>query len=194
MESPYRTHPLPAARPLGPADPSREITMRPILSIIGGASTTPAQAAVAEQVGRLAIESGFRICCGGRGGVMAAACRGAHAAPGYREGDTIGIMMHYDRDSANPWIDIAIPTGMYFSRNTVVVATGQVVLAIGGGAGTLSEIALAWQLKRPVVALCAGGWSEQLAGIPLDDRHDSIIHRAETPRQAIETALALLQG
>ena len=101
-------------------------------------------------------------------------------------------MMHYDRDSANEWIDIAIPTGMYFSRNTVVVATGQVVLAIGGGAGTLSEIALAWQLKRPVVALCAGGWSEQLAGKAFDTRQDGTIHRAETPAQAIAAALALV--
>ena len=168
--------------------------MRPILSIIGGATATPEQDALAEQVGRLAIEAGFRICCGGRGGVMAAACRGARSATRYREGDTIGIMMHYDRDSANQWVNIAIPTGMYFSRNTVVVATGQVVVAIGGGAGTLSEIALAWQLKRPVVALCAGGWSEQLAGAPLDDRQDSVIHRAETPQQVIEAARSLLGG
>jgi hypothetical protein len=60
--------------------------------------------------------------------------------------------------------------------------------------GTLSEIALAWQLKRPVVALCAGGWSEQLAGAALDDRQDSVIHRADTPQQVIEAARSLLGG
>lgn len=166
--------------------------MRPILSIIGSASTTPEQTAAAEALGRLAIEAGFRICCGGRGGVMAAACRGARSAANYREGDTIGVLMDYDPASANEFVDIAIPTGIGFSRNTVVVAAGQVVVSVAGGAGTLSEIALAWQLKRPVVALCVGGWSETLAGQVLDQRHDSIIHQAESPEEAIRIAGGLL--
>ncbi len=167
--------------------------MRPILSIIGSASITPAQARAAELLGKLAVEAGFRICCGGRGGVMAAACRGAHAAANYREGDTIGILMDYDQGSANAHVDIAIPTGMGLSRNTVVVATGQAVVAVAGGAGTLSEIALAWQLKRPVVSLCVGGWSERLAGQVLDHRHDGVIHRAAHPADAVRIAAALLE-
>ena len=167
--------------------------MRPILSIIGSATTTEAQAAAAETLGRLAVEAGFRICCGGRTGVMAAACRGARSATRYREGDTIGVLMDNTTDSANPWVDIAIPTGMGFSRNTIVVAAGQVVVAVAGGAGTLSEIALAWQLERPVIALCVGGWSEQLAGMRLDHRLDTVVHRAQTPEAAVAMALDLLQ-
>ena len=166
--------------------------MRPILSIIGSASTTPEQTAAAAALGRLAVEAGFRICCGGRGGVMAAACQGARSAANYREGDTIGILMDYDPASANAFVDIAIPTGIGFSRNTVVVAAGQVVVSVAGGAGTLSEIALAWQLKRPVIALCVGGWSETLAGQTLDHRHDSISHRAESPEEAVRIAADLL--
>ncbi|MFT5681696.1 MAG: hypothetical protein ACI8RZ_002602 [Myxococcota bacterium] len=168
--------------------------MRPILSIIGSASTTPEQTAASEAVGRLAVEAGFRICCGGRGGVMVAACRGARSAANYREGDTIGILMDYDPASANEHVDIAIPTGIGFSRNTVVVASGQVVVAVAGGAGTLSEIALAWQLKRPVIALCVGGWSEKLAGQILDHRHDGAIHRAESPEDAVRIATGLLSS
>lgn len=168
--------------------------MRPILSIIGSASVNPEQEAASEVLGRLAVEAGFRICCGGRTGVMAAACRGARSASNYREGDTIGIMMNYDPASANAWVDIAIPTGMGFSRNTIVVAAGQVVVAVAGGAGTLSEIALAWQLGRPVIALCVGGWAERMAGQKLDHRQPGTIHRAESPSEAVGIAAMLLQG
>ena len=172
--------------------------MRPIMSIIGsgGASCSPAQEVLAEQLGLGAIDAGFRICCGGRDGVMEAACRGARSAPKYREGDTIGILPGADSQDANPFVDIVIPTGMGHARNVMVVMAGQVVVAVAGGAGTLSELALAWQLGRPIIALStAGGWASKLAGQGLDDRRAAIIWDATHPAQAVSLAWRLcMQG
>ena len=84
---------------------------------------------------------------------MAAACRGAKEAGGV----TIGIIPGYDDRAANPWVDHVICTGLGQARNTLVAATGQALIAVGGGWGTLSEIALGLRLGRPVVLL--GGWA-----------------------------------
>lgn len=92
------------------------------------------------------------VVCGGLGGVMAAACRGAKAV----EGATVGILPGADRTKANRWVDVAVATGMGEARNAVVVRTADAVVAVGGGYGTLSEIALALRLDRPVVTL--GSW------------------------------------
>ena len=138
---------------------------RPILSIVGNSGVIPEhQRTLAFELGRRAVEAGFRIACGGRDGVMEAAAQGAHAAVNYQNGDTVGIGPSYGHEDQNPWIDVVIPTGLGFARNMVVVSTGHVVVAIGGGPGTLSEIALAWQIGRPVLALQgAEGWAEHLA-------------------------------
>lgn len=145
---------------------------RPILAIIGNAGEiAPERRDAAFAIGKAAVEAGFRIVCGGRDGVMLAAAQGAHHASNYREGDTIGIQFGYDLAEANPWIDITIPTGMGYARNMVVVSSAHVVVAIGGGSGTLSEIALAWQIGKPIVAWTgAGGWADKLANTHLDGR------------------------
>lgn len=176
---------------------------RPILAIIGNAGDIPdelREAALA--IGQAAVEAGFRIVCGGRDGVMLAAAQGAHRAANYREGDTIGIQFGYDPDEANPWIDVAIPTGMGYARNMVVVSSAHVVVAVGGGSGTLSEIALAWQIGKPIVAWTGtGGWAKRLADTHLDGRFaqpiegfhdvDALIRRAKElaagERQAVNT-------
>lgn len=144
---------------------------RLLLAIIGDASVPESDPRydLAREIGRLGVDAQFRILCGGLGGVMEAACRGAHESAGYREGDTLGLLPGFDPVAANPWVDIAIPTGLEHLRNGLV-ANADAVIAIGGGAGTLSEIAFAWMLKRPVIALDSEGWSGKLAGRPLDAR------------------------
>jgi uncharacterized protein (TIGR00725 family) len=108
---------------------------------------------LAEAVGRQIALRGATLVCGGLGGVMEAAARGAKSAGGH----TIGILPGYDRTRTNPFIEFAIPTGMGEARNVIVVACSQAVVALSGEAGTLSEVALALKLGRPVVALSAWG-------------------------------------
>ncbi len=148
--------------------------------------------ALCEELGRRAVDAGFRVATGGRGGVMAAVSRGAHSSPRYREGDVVGVLPGYGADDANEWVDVVIPTGIGFARNMVLVSSGDVVVAVNGGAGTLSEIALAWQIGKPVVALRAGGWAEQLADRVLDDRQDEAIAGASSAAEAVQLALAAI--
>ena len=167
---------------------------RPLMSVIGaGGSLDGDTEALCHQLGQRAVEAGFRLASGGLGGVMAAVSRGAHQASTYREGDVIGILPSYDGSRANPDVDIAIPTGMGYARNVVLVSMADVVVAVDGGSGTLSELAMAWQLGKPIVALSGvGGWSDRLAGEALDDKRPGRIERAEGAEQAVALALQLL--
>src|SRR5207302_7302068 len=105
----------------------------------------------AEAVGRLIVDRGWRVQTGGLGGVMESACRGARASTRWAPGSTIGILPGWDINDANPHVDVAIPTGLDHGRNLLVVQA-DAVIAVGGGAGTLSEIALAWMFFRLIVA------------------------------------------
>lgn len=125
--------------------------------------------------------------------MMAAASRGGRSAAAWREGAIVGILPGLDASRANDWVDIAIPTGMNHARNVVVVACADVVVAVGGGAGTLSEIALAWTHGKPVIALDVGeGWSSRLGGTILDDRGSEPVAKAESPERALALIQALL--
>jgi uncharacterized protein (TIGR00725 family) len=119
------------------------------LGVIGGARCTPEVDACAEQVGGEVARSGAILVCGGMGGVMEAASRGARLAGGV----TVGILPGLDRESANPYITVAIPTGLGEARNALVVRASDGLIAIDGSYGTLSEIALGLQLGRPIVGL-----------------------------------------
>ena len=167
---------------------------RPVLSVIGSAGAlTPDVEAASVALGRLAVDAGFRIASGGRDGVMEAASRGAHASERYREGDVVAILPTYRREEANAYADIVIPTGLGVARNALVVAIADVVVAVHGGSGTLSELALAWQLGKPVVALRqTGGWAEELAGRTLDARRADQVIVADSAAEAVEQALACL--
>lgn len=159
---------------------------RTIVSIVGGKSGSPALLEAAERIGRGLVNAGFRIATGGLGGVMSAASKGGRQANGWREGRVLGILPSLDAETANPWVDVAIPTGLSHARNVVLVTMSDVVVAIGGGAGTLSEIALAWQHGKTVVGLDLGeGWSARLAGARIDDRRSDSVHRAETPEEVV---------
>lgn len=144
---------------------------RKVVSVIGDAGVLPGSPTydVALDLGRRLVDAGFRVMTGGLGGVMEAACKGAHVSDRYREGDTIGILPHLDPEEANPWADIVIASGLDHARNTLV-ANADAVIAVGGGAGTLSEIAFAWMFKRLVIAVRGPGWADRLADQKLDGR------------------------
>jgi uncharacterized protein (TIGR00725 family) len=159
----------------------------PRISVCAPGSASDDELLLAGEVGRLLAERGCTLVCGGLGGAMAAACRGAKEAGGV----TIGIIPGYDDRAANPWVDHVVCTGLGQARNTVVAATGQALIAVGGGWGTLSEIALGLRLGRPVVLL--GGWSEVFAsgaGREQMAELEGAIVVAETAEAAVEAAIA----
>jgi len=123
----------------------------------------------AHDLGRALVDAGYRIVTGGLGGVMEAACLGARQAGAYREGDTVALLPGHLADSANAYVDIVIPTGLDHARNALI-SQADAVVAVGGGAGTLSEIALAWVHRRLVLAYRLPGWSGRVADAPLDPR------------------------
>ena len=124
----------------------------PYVAVVGAGDASPEQEGHAEAVGRALAAARAVVVCGGLGGVMAAACRGAHEAGGV----TVGLLPGSDRADANPWVTVAIATGMGELRNGLVARAADGVVAIGGGYGTLSEIALALRLGKPVVGI--GTW------------------------------------
>jgi uncharacterized protein (TIGR00725 family) len=166
-------------RPIVPAPLALEGGEALFVAVIGSASCSSQIAALAEQVGRQIARQGAVLVCGGRGGVMEAACRGAKA----EGGTTVGILPGIDRREANAYVDVPIVTGLGEARNAIVVRTADAVIAVSGGYGTLSEIGLALKMGRPVVGL--GTWELRQQGRPVDG-----VHQAGTPEQAVEQALA----
>lgn len=150
------------------------------IAVIGAASCDAAVAADAREVGREIARRGAVLVCGGRGGVMAAACQGAREAGGL----TVGILPGTDRREANPYVVVPIVTGLGEARNAIVVRTADAVVAVRGGYGTLSEIGLALKMGRPVVGL--GTWELGREGRPVE-----AVMRAGTPAQAVELAMEL---
>ena len=144
------------------------------VAVVGAGVAAEAEERAAQAVGRLLAEAGVVVVCGGLEGVMAAACRGAKEAGG----TTIGILPGEDRAEANRWVDVAIPTGMGEARNAIVVRAADAVISIGGEFGTLSEIALALKLGRPVVGVAT--WTVEREGLGPDP-----ILRAATPEDAV---------
>ena len=122
------------------------------VSILGGSRCSARQYQLAQETGRLLAELGAVVVCGGLGGVMEAAARGAHDGGGV----CLGVLPGYDRAPANAYVDYVITTGMGHGRNVIVAANGDAVIAIGGEYGTLSEIGLAGKIGRPVIVL--DGW------------------------------------
>lgn len=123
------------------------------IAVIGpGRGATQSETDTAREVGGLLAARGAIVVCGGLGGVMAAACEGAHRNGGL----TVGVLPGRDRAAANPYLSVALPTGLGELRNGLVVGASDAVIAVGGSWGTLSELALAMRTGKPVVAI--GGW------------------------------------
>lgn len=153
--------------------------MRPLIAVIGGSSPTQEEAYLAEDVGRALGETGAVLVCGGRGGVMEAACRGAKDAGGL----TVGILPGPDPSDANAYVDIPVVTGIGEARNAIIARTADVAIAVGGSYGTLSEIGFALSFGTPVIGLRT--WMMAREG------HSPVpIVRAETAEEAVEQALA----
>ena len=149
------------------------------IAVIGGSQCSPEEEKLTEEVGRELARRGVILICGGLGGTMEAACRGASSEGGI----TVGILPGDDRAMANPYVSIPIVTGMGYARNAVVVKSAQAVIAIDGSYGTLSEIAYALQYDIPVVGL--NTWSFSIK----EQVNDSIIP-AQNALDAVDKAIA----
>ncbi|MFC2005997.1 TIGR00725 family protein [Chloroflexota bacterium] len=154
-----------------------------IIAVIGGSQPSPEEARLAEEVGRELARQGATLVCGGLGGIMETACRGASSEGGV----TIGILPGDNSKAANPYVQIPVVTGMGYARNISVVKSAQAVIAIGGSYGTLSEIAHALQSEIPVIGL--NTWSLSRNG-----RQDNSIILAQDAAGAVSKALTLTKN
>lgn len=123
------------------------------ISVIGSSDPDSESMALAAEVGRAIAVNGAILICGGLGGIMQAAARGAKENGGL----TIGILPDYDKESANPFIDVVVATGLGHARNILVAASGDLIVALPGSHGTRSEISIALKLGRPVIGVRAWG-------------------------------------
>ena len=155
-----------------------------IIAVIGGDNPPPEALPQAEAVGRELAQRGHVVICGGRGGVMEAACRGARSAGGH----TIGVLPGPDRSDANDYVEFPIVTNLGAARNTIIVLSADALIAVDGSYGTLSEIALALVHGKPVVGLDT--WHISQA----DGVEDERIVRANDPTEAVERAIAAAEG
>jgi uncharacterized protein (TIGR00725 family) len=145
---------------------------RPYVGVVGASQATPEVEATAEQVGALLAKAGAIVITGGRGGVMAATSRGVREAGG----TAVGLLPGTSRSEANEWVSIALPTGLGELRNGLIVRASDVLIAVGGAYGTLSEVALALATNVPVVGLAS--W--EIDGI----------EQTATPEEAVARALS----
>jgi uncharacterized protein (TIGR00725 family) len=165
----------------------------PIIAVIGDGTVPEGSPAylLAERLGEALVDAGFRVLTGGLHGIMEAASRGAARSRAHGPGSVIGLLPGHDPADANPWVDVALATGLGHARNPIV-AHAAAVVAIGGGAGTLSELAFAWILRRLVLAFRVPGWSGRLAGTRIDDRvrfrsiPDDQVFGVDTAEEAVE--------
>ncbi len=154
----------------------------PVIAVVGAGHADTKTAELAEAVGQEIALAGAWLICGGLGGVMEAASRGAQAAGGM----TIGILPGTDRTMANPYIALAIATGLGEGRNLIIIHNADAVIAVGGEWGTLSEIAFARKVGKPVVGLLT--WDlRRPSGTPAD------IQVARSPKEAVELALEAIR-
>uniref|UniRef100_A0A7V5Y0A6 TIGR00725 family protein n=1 Tax=candidate division WOR-3 bacterium TaxID=2052148 RepID=A0A7V5Y0A6_UNCW3 len=149
--------------------------MKKIIGVIGGSTCSEEIYNIAYQVGRHIAKKGYLLISGGLGGVMEAACKGAKS----EQGLTIGILPTNDKNSANPYVDIPIVTGMGEARNIIIVKSADGIIAIDGGYGTLSELAFCGILNLPVVLVKS--WDIGI-GIKEDD-----------PEKAVDLLIELME-
>jgi len=151
--------------------------MKIIIGVIGTSQATNEELKIAEEVGKEIAKNNGILVCGGEGGVMEAACKGAKSANGL----TIGVIPGFSARDANPYVDVPVITGMSHARNIIVVRTSNAIIAIGGSYGTLSEIAFALRLGVPIIGL--NTWEVS-----------SEIKSASTPKEAVKMAYNLARS
>jgi uncharacterized protein (TIGR00725 family) len=156
--------------------------MRCQIAVIGASDASQREKAMAEEVGRLVAARGATVVCGGLGGVMEAACRGAKKAGGA----TVGIVPGNEKGAANEYVDYVVATGLGHGRNVIVASSADAVIAVGGKAGTLSEIAFALLKGLTVVSL--DSWKIETTRI---DAGNYVI--ADSPAEAVEKAFEAIQ-
>jgi uncharacterized protein (TIGR00725 family) len=157
--------------------------MRKHQVVVIGDSSIDSYSEEAYHIGKHIGEKGYALISGGRGGIMEIVSRGARESGG----TVIGILPGDDAASANNFCDIVIPTGIGFARNSINILCADIVIAIGGKAGTLSELAYAWQYGKTMI-LCtfAHGWSKKISEIPIDERSAPKIYIAHTVDDVIQ--------
>jgi uncharacterized protein (TIGR00725 family) len=169
------------------------VTRRPQISVVGynEDSCTDEARSAAYEVGRAVAEEGGIVVCGGLGGVMEAACKGASEAGGL----SVGIVPSDDAGEGNKHCDVVVATGLGKARNFLVAFTGDALVVVGGGAGTLSEVAAAYQARKPIVAVRGtGGVADAWAGKRLDDRKAGRkVVAGKDPRDAVREAIRALR-
>ncbi|PKK84571.1 MAG: TIGR00725 family protein [candidate division Zixibacteria bacterium HGW-Zixibacteria-1] len=149
----------------------------PYIGVIGAGKCSRKMCLDAQELGKAIALRGGILVCGGLGGVMEAASKGAHENGGI----TIGILPGTSRKDANPYLDYAIPTGLGEGRNLLVVRCADIVIAMPGKFGTLSEMAFCMQLGKPLLSLSAWNISEK-------------IEKFEKPVEAVERAFEILES
>lgn len=150
------------------------------IAVVGAGDADAELLRVAEQVGRGLAEAGTVLVCGGLGGVMEAACRGAREAGGL----TVGLLPRTDRRAANPFVEVVVPTGLGEARNALVVRAGEAVIAVGGGYGTPAEIGFALKAGLPVIGVAT--WELSREGRAVNG-----VERVESAAAAVSRALEL---
>jgi uncharacterized protein (TIGR00725 family) len=141
---------------------------------------------MAYELGFLLAKSNYNVLCGGRDGVMEAVCKGVQSCEGER-GLAIGILPCSDLSTANAYMDIALPTGMGYTRNSLVALMGEVMILVGGGSGTLCEATYGWQYGKQIIALePSEGVAKKYAGKKFDDKRGDLIISAKSAKEIIE--------
>lgn len=149
--------------------------MNTVIGVIGPGDASKEECRLAEEVGKEIAKRGHTLLCGGMGGVMEAASRGAKSEGGL----TVGIIPGESKHSGNQYIDVPVVTAMGHGRNIIVVRSSDSVIAIGGSYGTLSEIAFSLRLEIPIIGINTWDVSTE-------------INRAETPKEAVDMAIELI--
>ena len=154
-----------------------------IIAVIGSSEANEELVELATKVGYELAQNGVIMVCGGLGGVMEAACRGAKS----KGGTTIGVLPGSNPDEANKWIDHVICTGMGEARNLVIIKSSDAVIAVGGGYGTLSEIGFALKLNKPIVGL-------QTWGLENPNMDNLALKTSDHSKEAVSDAIELAKS
>jgi len=152
------------------------------IGVIGDSGAKGELYGLAEEVGREVARCGSTLLCGGLGGVMEAACKGAKE----EGGTTVGILPGSQKAAANQYVDVKITTAMGHARNAIIAGSADVLIAVGGGMGTLSEVALGLKMGKPVIVLDVEGVRDIVERIGGPN-----VHLAKDARGAVELALSL---